>query len=396
LATRLPSGSGIEDHVVVHGRALRFLTLAASLSLSHCDGRRPPVAPTSPGLSEPTRESAPSPLVRGPTESVVLVALDGVRWQDVFQGVERSRAKEQGMGEREIVGAKDLVPNLHQLASVQGTAIGAPDSCAPFVATGPNFLSLPGYTEMLSGHWPVSCADNECSATTEPTLVDQIRAASAADSNDVAVISSWERIERVASAKPSEIVMSTGRTHGASRARLRFDPLGSDLLDRGASAGAWPGQEDYRPDRYTAAVALHYLASQHPRFLFLGLGDTDERAHANDYRGYLEALRHADAVIGELVTTLDEMGSRGYRTTLIVTADHGRSSDFKDHGRSAPESGRVWLIAAGAGVVKRTDVACGPHRLADIAPSVRALMRLPPARSPGAGQPLAELLPAFR
>jgi Metalloenzyme superfamily len=382
--------------VVVHGRALRFLTFAACLSLLHCDGRRPLVAPTSPGSLPSSKGSAPAGNVGRRTDSVVLVALDGVRWQEVFQGVERSRARDHGMSEREIVEAKDLVPNLHRLANVEGTALGAPDSCAQFVATGPDFLSLPGYTEMLSGHAPAPCADNECPATTKSTLVDQIREASAANASEVAVISSWERIERVASANPSEIVMSTGRTHGTSRARLRFDRRSSELLDQGAEADAWPGEDDFRPDRYTAAIALHYLASQRPRFLFLGLGDTDELAHANDYRGYLEAMRHADDVIGQLVTTLDEMGSRGFRTTLLVTADHGRSSDFKNHGRSAPESARVWLIAAGGGVVKKGTVSCWPRHLADIAPSIRALMRLPADRSPGAGHPIEELVPLLR
>jgi hypothetical protein len=326
----------------------------------------------------------------------VLVALDGVRWQEVFQGVERSRATEQGMAEEEVVGAEKLVPNLHRLANVAGFALGAPDSCSSFVATGPDFLSLPGYAEMLSGRSPTWCADNECAATREVTLVDQIRAAPSADSSDVAVISSWERIERVATSHPSEIVVSTGRTHGTSRSRLRFDHKASELLDRGSEAAAWPGTDDFRPDRYTAEIALYYLAKRQPRFLFLGLGDTDELAHANDYHGYLGALQHADAVIGQLVATLDEMGSRGYRTTLLVTADHGRAADFRNHGRSAPESGRVWLIAAGAGVTRTRPTSCEPRRLADIAPSIRSLMRMPADRSADAGQPIAELVPALR
>jgi hypothetical protein len=351
------------------------------------------VAPAS-AAAAPSRD--PDVSVGTRTESVVLVALDGVRWQEVFRGVERARAIEQGMDEKEIVGAKDLVPNLHRLSSLAGTALGSPDSCSELVATGPNFLSLPGYAELLSGRSPTQCTDNECGATVEATLVDQIRAASSVDPSDVAVISSWERIERVATAHPAEIVMSTGRTHGTGRFRLRFDHEASELLDRGTEVGPWPGQDDFRPDAFTAAIALYYLAKREPRFLFLGLGDTDELAHANDYRGYLGALRYADSVIGQVVSTLDTMGSRGARTTLLVTADHGRSADFRSHGRSAPESGRVWLIAAGAGVKRTRSSSCGPRRLADIAPSIRALMRLPPDRSASAGQPLEELSPTLR
>ena len=84
--------------------------------------------------------------------------------------------------------------------------------------------------------------------------------------------------------------------------------------------------------RYTAALALHYLATERPRFLFLGLGEPDEQAHRGSYGGYLDALRQADGIIDELVHTLDRMGERGQRTSVFITADHGRAVDFRDHG----------------------------------------------------------------
>ena len=69
-------------------------------------------------------------------------------------------------------------------------------------------------------------------------------------------------------------------------------------------AGAGPGWLDYRRDRYTAALALEYLVATRPRLLFVGLGDTDEYAHRDDYPRYLDSLRAADQFVGELMTTL--------------------------------------------------------------------------------------------
>ncbi len=121
------------------------------------------------------------------------------------------------------------------------------------------------------------------------------------------------------------------------------------------------------------------------------MGETDEFAHANDYRGYLEALRFADGVIREIVSILDDLGTHGRRTSLFITADHGRSADFRGHGLNAPESGRVWLVAAGGAVARRGFALNESYRLADIAPSIRALMGLPADHGRGAGRPITEL-----
>jgi phosphopentomutase len=162
------------------------------------------------------------------------------------------------------------------------------------------------------------------------------------------------------------------------------------MLDAGARASAFPGEGDYRPDAFTERIALRYLAVVRPRFLFVGLGDCDEYGHRNDYRGYLTALHGADEFLGELAVTLQSMGARGTHTTVLVTADHGRAHDFRDHGVSHPESGRVWLVASGADVHGRGLVAASRHHtLSDIAPTVRALLGI---AGPDRGDPITEVV----
>src|SRR5690242_4007126 len=63
--------------------------------------------------------------------SVVLVTLDGTRWQDVF-------------------GPEELMPTLHRWMTAEGVSIGAPGH-GEIWASGPHFVSMPGYTEILTG-----------------------------------------------------------------------------------------------------------------------------------------------------------------------------------------------------------------------------------------------------
>ena len=213
--------------------------------------------------------------------------------------------------------------------------------------------------------------------------------------NDLAVVSSWERIERAAAASATGIIVSTGRNHGATRDQLRFDAQSRALLDEGERADASPGEHDFRPDAMTAALALHYLAARRPRFLFLGLGETDEFAHHDDYVGYLAALRRADAVIGELSAILRGMGERGRRTSVPHYV-RPRSSARLPRPRSLVPRIRAG-VAGGGGRRGSGERACSDrhhvssrrHRA-----TIRVLLGAPPSLdvSPGAGRPIAEVV----
>jgi arylsulfatase A-like enzyme len=87
------------------------------------------------------------------------------------------------------------------------------------------------------------------------------------------------------------------------------------------------------------------------------------------------------------------MGRYGAETTVLVTTDHGRAHNFSDHGPGAPESARVWLLAASGRVPALGPIHSDrPRVLSDIAPTFRALLGLPPDTDPQAGHPIAELL----
>jgi len=299
-----------------------------------------------------------------PAVAVVVVTLDGVRWHEVFEGVDPRLAASHGLSASEVVGAAQLTPNLHRIVATHGAALGAPGHGAAISASGPNFVSLPGYAELLSGRRATRCRDNQCTGSGARTLIDEFAASSGREASQVALFTSWPDIARVAS------------DHGTVR-----EPL--------------PRSASFRSDAVTADLAIAHLKAHPPRFMFLGLGEPDEFGHQNDYAGYLNAIRRADARIAEIDRELTGLAAHGTRTALFVTADHGRADSFVEHGSKFPESARVWLIAAGSALRASGFVAApSERRLADLAPTVRQIAGFPRDLDPEAGMPLSELLAA--
>lgn len=285
-----------------------------------------------------------------PHHTVVLVALDGVRAHDLFVGCDPAFSRDPHCPGR------IPMPNLQRIARDEGAALGAPLG-STFSVAGPSFVSLPGYQQMFTGVQQVDCASNECGPVTRPTLFEAV--AARYGRQHVAVFSSWAGVARAVARRPSELELSCGLPDG-----------------------------QYRPDEETAALALAHAERHAPRFLFVGLGDTDEAAHTGDYDAYANALMRADVWVGRFVEWALARTAAGKPTTVYVTTDHGRARDFKEHER-APESGAGWLVAVGPAVQAKGWLAAGPRVLADLAPSIAEVLQVP---LPGVdGVPIAEL-----
>jgi hypothetical protein len=315
------------------------------------------------------------------TPLVVLLVIDGVRYQDVFQGGNADWLR----GQR-VPSATELVPELTRLQA-RGATLGAPGTPG-FFHSGPNFVSLPGYMEMLSGSRQTGCTQNDCRVMPRATLLDEFHA-DTDDPTRAAVFAAWPKLERAAAAARGNGVVSTGPHNGYN----------FDVFSRYPSAAHWfdvgTGEHEQgglRSDATTFQLARAFLHEASPDFLFVSLGETDEHGHAGDYPGYLAALSRADRYIGQLSADLQAIERQGRPTALFVTADHGRAYDFTDHGQRYPESARTFLIAAGSLIKARGQLNLRRAALSDIAPTVRVLSGLPPRMSADQGRVLSELI----
>ena len=321
---------------------------------------------------------------------VVLVVLDGVREQEIFEGAEARLSDERGLAPEERPDAAHLIPNLLRLRLIEGAAEGGAGTGSVVEASGPEFVSKPGYMELLTGRSDTGCLSNDCDRVPFPTVADDV---ARRPGRGAVVVSSWSGIDSAASVGGSNVLVSVGSSAGEGRAALAKISAIREVLDAAdpALSPAWGA--GFRSDELTGRLALAVLRTRTPTFLFVGLGETDEYADADDYRGYLAALTRADAIIGRIWAELRARNARGQSCTLFVTTDHGRAHDFKSHGKAYPESARVWMIAAGAGIAAKVSVTSPVHRrLADIGQTIRFILGVPLSNAPHAGDPLAELL----
>lgn len=346
-------------------------------------------------FKSPLRPPPHAPGAPQPPLQIVVLALDGVRYQDVFGGADPELARRHGLAPDRTPRASELMPALYELMHRQGAALGAPGFGSAISASGPDFVSLPGYSEILTGSRASGCENNACSGTRALSIADELAQPSRGGWH-TAVVTSWPDIARVA-AKSERVAVSSGRHGGATRDWFRRSDGARAALGRAENEAPWPGHGDFRRDRFTAELALAYLREQSPSFMFVSLGEPDELAHQGNYAGYLDALRQADEHIGELKALLDQRAQQGMKTALFVTTDHGRADNFRDHGHDHAESARVWLAAYGSAIGARGLVrAPVGRRLADIAPTVRQLFGLSAQAGAGAsahaGAVLSELL----
>jgi len=314
--------------------------------------------------------------------NVVLVTLDGVRWQDALVGIDATLAPGRAAGG----GLAAVMPRTHARVATSGFALGLGGGCATMRTEGGANVSLPGYTELLTGR-PTACRDNECPRVALPTILDEV----ARRGGSAASIASWEALDRAASAT-DEVVVSAGSTpwRGPRPASPELDAA----LAGAQGVAPYPGVALYRPDVHTAKIALAYLFAVRPAALHVALGDTDEWGHRGDYAAYLDALRLADDFLGTMADRLEAAGDLA-RTTVIVTTDHGRGDGFRDHGAAHPGSERTFVLGFGGGMPAR-GIVCGQGEVltTDVAPTMRALLGLPPDGTPHAGVPIGEIVDA--
>ena len=337
---------------MLDGRPLLMLALCFASCVMRAPAREPG------GGSRKDARSAADPFLQdsagGVSEgagNVVLVTIDGVRWQEIFTGADPLLADAAALARDDRRLPRGMTPNLHRLFFDEGTVLGDPRVGEPFNASGPTFVSLPGYVEIMTGAIS-GCPGNEC----DPHV-------------------SWATIpgsESIPARRRSRPPRSSPRG-SASRAPCPTDAAAAssstpDAAQVRAKRLHTPAPGEYLPDRRAAAPWRSITSSgTAPRFLWVALqGDTDEWAHRGDYRGYVEALRFAD----DFVETSWPRTSPRWATTARTPRSSSppimaATASFADHGRP------------------RLERACGSWRAAAPSPTARrdpAHPRAPPAR----------------
>lgn len=294
-----------------------------------------------------------------PAANVLVVTLDGMRWQEVFSGMSAELLTKEGGGVsepkpvEELYGGataearrEKLMPFLWGTVAKQGQVFG--DGSRGSIARVTNGLrfSYPGYNEMLTGYPDPAVDSNDPVANPNVTVLEWLNRRPAF-SGKVAAFSSWALLPWIVNEKRSGIPSNAAGPPIVDPTSER-DRAINEFADR---LPAYWSEERF--DAATELGALEYFRKHKPRVFYVMLGETDEWAHGRRYDVYLDAARRNDRFIRQLWETAQALPEYAGKTALVILTDHGRgesATNWTSHGEKVPESDRIWMAVMGPGV----------------------------------------------
>lgn len=311
------------------------------------------------GLLLATSISASEPL------NVVLVTIDGLRWQEVFGGADE-RLVGDGGGVKDIASTKErflrgnsqagretLMPFFWSVVAPQGVVYGDPDQRSVASLSNTMHFSYPGYSELLTGVFDPKIDSNAKKYNENVTVLEWLHRKPEFKGR-VAAFCSWDVFPYIINDRRSGVVVNAGWQPTAPL----IDPNDPSLADARNQLKQldevaqqmpqiWQG---VRYDYFTFKAAEIYLQAKRPRVLYLALGEVDDWAHEGRYDLYLDSAQRSDQYIRQLWETIQSIPEYKDRTTMIITTDHGRGegrNDWKSHGASIPGCEAIWIAVLG-------------------------------------------------
>jgi hypothetical protein len=294
------------------------------------------------------------------SENVVVVTMDGLRWQEIFGGADsvltfdttavydREYVSEQFWASTAIERRKKLMPFLWSEVATKGMILGNRNYENYVNNANRYWFSYPGYNEIFTGYPDTLINSNKKTPNSNESVFEYL-AKLPGFKNRIAVFGSWDVFSSIFNEKRSGLLVNDG-----------FRDLPGSLTERQKQLNKLQHQMPdlfhgaERLDVATFNIAFEYMKINKPRLIFFGLGDTDEFAHAGMYDFYLDAARKSDAWIRQLWEYIQSTPAYANKTTLIITTDHGRGQaaggNWKHHGSNIQGSGEMWMAMIGPSV----------------------------------------------
>jgi hypothetical protein len=288
------------------------------------------------------------------TENLVIVTLDGMRWQEIFKGIDETLAndsiytggikamKEKFWTDSEEERRKKLFPFLWNTVAVQGQLYGNRKYDNKIDNANPFWFSYPGYNEIFTGYPDTSVNSNDKIYNKNENVLEFINKQKGYEGK-VAVFSTWDVFPYILNEPRSKIYVN------ADVDTLDFKTPTLSMLNDMQFLTTRP--IGVRPDVITYFAAREYLKEYKPKVLYIAFDETDDFAHGGVYDQYIGSAHAEDAMVADLWKLLQSMPQYKDKTSLLVTCDHGRGdkikSEWKHHGAKIADAHEIWLAAIG-------------------------------------------------
>ncbi len=338
--------------------------------------------------------------------NVVLVTIDGFRWQELFEGADSVLLNNKNYTKDEramtywhsdaITRRKILMPFVWSEIVEKGQLLGNRKFNNRVDCDNPHWLSYPGYNEMLTGFIDRRIRSNDKFANPNMTVFEYI-SRQPGYSNSAAAFTTWGVFPYIFREDSSGIYVNAGDDSALTSNGSLTE--GEHLLNE--LQGLLPNAVTERHDVFTCFFALEYMKRKHPKVVFIGLDETDSYAHGGMYDQYLFAATRSDAIIRKLWNFIQADPFYKDNTTLIITTDHGRGRGYnvdklswRSHGRLAFGSGEVFVMAIGGSVPALGEIKTyDKSTLSQIASTVAAVLGMTYTNDRPVAKPFESIVP---
>jgi hypothetical protein len=155
------------------------------------------------------------------TKNLIIITLDGLRWQEVFEGADSEILfQNKFVSDKNVIKTfwnplpserrMKLMPFLWQTIGTQGQIYGNRKYNNRVNCTNPHWFSYPGYSELLLGFVDWRVRSNNPINNPNHTVLDFIQS-QAGFENKVATFATWGMIENMACEKIPAFEMNAGK-----------------------------------------------------------------------------------------------------------------------------------------------------------------------------------------
>jgi hypothetical protein len=295
-------------------------------------------------------------------EHIIIITTDGLRWQEVFGGMDSAIANNKGFNQGDSGSIfqqywaataterrKKLLPFFWSVLESQGSLYGNRIRKNFVNNANPYWFSYPGYNEIFTGFPDTAINSNGYPPNPHTTVLEFLHN-QAAFKGRVAAFGAWEAFNRILNEDRSGMPVVAAFDHTGGKSPNSAEQLMNRMLDESHK----PWHLDECLDMFTHHAALEHLKSKKPRVLYIAYGETDEWAHAGQYRDYLNAAHQVDDWIRQIWAFVQSDPQYRNKTALFITTDHGRGdavkSEWTSHGSDITGASEIWFGVIAPGI----------------------------------------------
>ncbi|WP_321332384.1 sulfatase-like hydrolase/transferase [uncultured Bacteroides sp.] len=317
------------------------------------------------------------------TQNVILVTIDGFRWQEMFNGADSSFINNKQLVEDAAncgkkywdnsvdARRKMLLPFIWDTIASKGQIYGNRTKGCNVNVKNTYWFSYPGYNEILTGYADSRVNSNSFGPNPNISLFEVMNK-TPKYAGRIAAFASWDAFNDILNEKRSGLIVSAG-----------FDKVNG--MDSDSKMNLLNSMQTQLPDIFhgvrldgvTFNMGFEYLKTKRPRILYLSFDETDDFAHGGRYEDYLNSAHYTDDFLRTLWNWIQSDPEYKDKTTLLITCDHGRGEGpigWRSHGTETANSNQTWFAVMGPDTPALGEMTSGQYYNNQFAKTMAALL----------------------